>query len=144
MPINVPRTRPPGPPWCRGGGRAPSASSGGTYADNGRARQMAASGALACWAWIGSGLYLYSSSRETSVFSLSALAFLVVGMFAAAIVIGGGAYLAQRAAGKALVYVVGNPSRLVTVLISGLGVLMFAAEVWVCFRVATWVFHQVA
>jgi hypothetical protein len=27
-------------------------------------------------------------------------------------------------------------------LISGLGVLMSAAEVWVCFRVATWVFHQ--
>ncbi len=51
---------------------------------------------IASLVWIVSGLYLYTTSPTVSLFSLSAMGFLLIGFFAAPVVIGGAGYLLQR------------------------------------------------
>jgi len=57
---------------------------------------------IACSVWIASGVYLYATSPITSLFSLSAIGFFVLGPFAASLLIGRGAYLVQRGVAVAL------------------------------------------
>ncbi len=72
--------------------------------------QKASSSSLATIVFIVTGLYLFIADLGfSSLISLKALGFFIVGMFAAAIVIGVPAYLLQRATAKVLMKTVTNP-----------------------------------
>jgi len=72
--------------------------------------QKASSGGLATWVFIFSALYLFiSNGGVRSLISLKALAFLIVGMVSAALLIGIPTYLLQRAIGKILVKTTYDP-----------------------------------
>jgi hypothetical protein len=91
---------------------------------------------VACMVWIGSGLYLYLSTPGVSLFSLSALGFFLVGIFVAAIAIGGAGYLAQRTLAAMLVKTVGFPGPKMARVIMILGVLLFVGEIVVGYKFA--------
>lgn len=72
--------------------------------------QKASSGSLATIVFIISGLYLFLSNFGfSSLISLRALGFFVIGMFVAAIAIGIPAYLLQRVIGKAIMMTKTDP-----------------------------------
>ena len=72
--------------------------------------QKASSGSLATIVFIITSLYLFIANLGfSSLISLKAIGFFVIGMFTAAIVIGVPAYLLQRATGKVLMKTVTDP-----------------------------------
>ena len=106
-------------------------------------KQKETSGAVATFAWIGSGLYLYLTTPGASLFSWWALVFFMVGMFVAATVFGIAIYAIQRAIVKYLLFFIRVPTRGAAMGISALGWMLLVAEVVVIFFSASWVFHQI-
>ena len=92
--------------------------------------------------WIGSGLFLYLTTKDASLLSWSALVFFVVGMFAAATIFGVGFYLLQRAIGKALV-IVKTPTPSVATAIRAIGLVLLIIETVIIYVAASWVFHAI-
>ena len=91
--------------------------------------------------WLLSGLFLYISSASVTVLSLSAFLFIVIGIFAAAIVIGTPFAYAEilivRVASRYL------GARWAHLAIIAAGVVLLVAEVLGTFLVATWTFVHV-
>jgi hypothetical protein len=91
--------------------------------------------------WLLSGLFLYISSGVVTVLSLSAFLFIVIGMFAAAIVIGTPfAYAESLIVRSTRRYL---DTRWARLAIIATGVVLLVAEVLGTFLVATWTFVQV-
>jgi hypothetical protein len=91
--------------------------------------------------WLLSGLFLYISSASVTVLSLSAFLFIVIGIFAAAIVIG-----TPFAYAEILIVRVANRylgALWARLAIIAAGVVLLVAEVLGTFLVATWTFVQV-
>lgn len=99
--------------------------------------QKAGSGGLATWIFILSALYLFIfNGGFSSLFSLKAIAFLGIGMFAAALLIGIPTYLFQRAIGKILVKTIDDPlSPKAASRIKGIGVALMLLQIAVTFLV---------
>ena len=91
--------------------------------------------------WLLSGLFLYISSGAVTVLSLSAFLFIVIGMFAAAVVIGAPFGFAE----KLIVHTASRylGARWARIAIIAAGVVLLVAEVIGTFLVATWAFVQV-
>ena len=66
-------------------------------------------GKVATYVWIGSGIYFFVTSDEVSLFSWQAAGFIVIGMFAAAIIFGLLGYGIQRGIAKLLVKTMSDP-----------------------------------
>lgn len=132
----------------RGGGCAPCVhrfilTSGETMPAMDYTAQKESAGALATITWIGAGLYLYLSTNGASLFSWSALGFFVVGMFGAAIVFGIATHVLQRGIAKLLVLFIKAPSRGIARTVTGIGWILFIAQIVVITLTANWVFHQI-
>lgn len=99
--------------------------------------QKASSGSLATWVFIFSALYLFvSNGGFSSLLSLKAAVFFVVGMFVAAIAIGIPAYLLQRGAAKVLMKSIANPfSQDAVSKIKAIGVVLMLLQIVVTFFV---------
>jgi hypothetical protein len=104
--------------------------------------QNKTAGTWATMVWIGSGLFLYLTTKDASLLSWSALVFFVVGMFAAATIFGVGFYLLQRAIGKALV-IVKTPTPSVATAIRAIGLVLLIIETVIVYVAASWVFHAI-
>ena len=105
--------------------------------------QNKTAGTWATMVWIGSGLFLYLTTKDASLLSWSALVFFVVGMFAAATIFGVGFYLLQRGIGKALVKVVKTPTPSVATAIRAIGLVLLIIETVIIYVAASWVFHTI-
>ena len=105
--------------------------------------QNKTAGTWATMVWIGSGLFLYLTTKDASLLSWSALVFFVVGMFAAATIFGVGFYLLQRGIGKALVKVVKTPTPSVATAIRAIGLVLLIIETVIIYVAANWVFHAI-
>jgi hypothetical protein len=105
--------------------------------------QNKTAGTWATMVWIGSGLFLYLTTKDASLLSWSALVFFVVGMFAAATIFGVGFYLLQRGIGKALVKVVKTPTPSVATAIRAIGLVLLIIETVIIYVAASWVFHAI-
>ena len=92
-------------------------------------RDKEAHAQTACMVWILSGLYLYATTPGASLFSFSALGFFIIGANVASILMGRAGYLMRRAMAAVLVETVGFPGLKMAAAISGLGLLLFVAEV---------------
>ena len=105
--------------------------------------QKASSGSLANIVFIVTGLYLFIVNLGfSSLISLKALGFFLVGMFAAAIVIGIPAYLLQRAIGKVLMKTVTDPYSEATIKkIKFIGVILLLIQVAVTIVITKLVFQ---
>jgi hypothetical protein len=101
--------------------------------------QNRTAGTWATVVWIGSGLFLYLTTKDASLLSWSALVFFVVGMFAAATIFGVGFYLLQR--GVAKVFATPTPS--VATAIRAIGLVLFIIETVIVYVAASWVFHAI-
>jgi hypothetical protein len=106
-------------------------------------KQKHSAAALASIAFIISAIYLFiSKGGFGSLFSLKALAFVFVGMFAAALVIGMPAYYFQRGIAKILMKTISDPfSTKAVCTMQGIGVVIMITQVAVVFLV-TKVAHQ--
>jgi hypothetical protein len=102
--------------------------------------QNKTAGTWATVVWIGSGLFLYLTTKDASLLSWSALVFFVVGMFAAATIFGVGFYLLQRGIGKALVKVVKTPT---PTAIRAIGLVLLIIETVIIYVTARRVFHAI-
>ena len=91
--------------------------------------------------WLLSGLFLYISGGAVTVLSLSAFLFIVIGMFAAAIVIGTPFGFAENLIIRVASRYLG--ARWARLTIIAAGVVLLVAEVLGTFLVATWTFVQV-
>ena len=91
--------------------------------------------------WLLSGLFLYISSGVVTVLSLSAFLFIVIGMFAAAIVIGTPFAYAESLIVRSIRRYL--DTRWARFAIIAAGVVLLVAEVLGTFLVATWTFVQV-
>ncbi|MDP7668161.1 MAG: hypothetical protein QF738_08900 [Rhodospirillales bacterium] len=91
--------------------------------------------------WLLSGLFLYISSTAVTVLSLSAFLFIVIGMFAAAIVIGTPFGYAENLIVRATSRHLGARWARLAIIVAG--VVLLVAEVLATFLVATWTFVQV-
>jgi len=99
----------------------------------------------ATWVWVLSGIYFYSSSSTHSVLSMSALLFIVAGMFASALIFGALFQGLQR--GAVLVISKTVPRRTFDQYRGAVGLvgwLLLAGQIVVTFCVARWVFLQFA
>ena len=105
--------------------------------------QNKTAGTWATVVWIGSGLFLYLTTKDASLLSWSALVFFVVGMFAAATIFGVGFYLLQLGIGKALVKVVKTPTPSVATAIRAIGLVLLIIETVIIYVAASWVFHAI-
>ena len=105
--------------------------------------QNKTAGTWATMVWIGSGLFLYLTTKDASLLSWSALVFFVVGMFAAATIFGVGFYLLQRGIGKALVKVVKTPTPSVATAVRAIGLVLLIIETVIIYVAASWVFHAI-
>jgi len=105
--------------------------------------QNKTAGTWATMVWIGSGLFLYLTTKDASLLSWSALVFFVVGMFAAATIFGVGFYLLQLGIGKALVKVVKTPTQSVATAIRAIGLVLLIIETVIIYVAASWVFHTI-
>ena len=105
--------------------------------------QNKTAGTWATMVWIGSGLFLYLTTKDASLLSWSALVFFVVGMFAAATIFGVGFYLLQLGIGKALVKVVKTPTPSVATAIRAIGLVLLIIETVIIYVAASWVFHTI-
>lgn len=113
----------------------------GINSDKFYAEQKAVHGSVATFAWIGSALYLYLSPSDVGLFSVQAVIFIVVGMFAAAIVFGSVGYGLQRGIARALASSLGEiGSSAVAGLIVALGVVLMICEIVAVFWSASWLF----
>lgn len=101
-----------------------------------------AQGFWATVVWMGAGLYLYINTEGASLFSWSALVFILVGMFAALIVFGNAGY-----AFLSFETLLEEKMPAVAARVKSFdfirGWLAFAAETVVVFLAASWVFHQI-
>jgi hypothetical protein len=97
---------------------------------------------LAYMVWITAGFYLYVTSPGVSLFSLSAIGFLILGIFAAYVVMGRGGYLVQRAMAAALEKTVVFPGPITIVAITALCWLLFIGEVAVGYGLARAAFDR--
>ena len=105
--------------------------------------QNKTAGTWATMVWIGSGLFLYLTTKDASLLSWSALVFFVVGMFAAATIFGVGFYLLQLGIGKALVKVVKTPTPSVATAVRAIGLVLLIIETVIIYVAASWVFHTI-
>ena len=105
--------------------------------------QNKTAGTWATMVWIGSGLFLYLTTKDASLLSWSALVFFVVGMFAAATIFGVGFYLLQLGIGKALVKVVKTPTPSVATAIRAIGLVLLIIETVIIYVAASWVYHAI-
>jgi hypothetical protein len=103
--------------------------------------QNKTAGTWATVVWIGSGLFLYLTTKDASLLSWSALVFFVVGMFAAATIFGVGFYLLQRGLGKALVKLVKTPTP--NVASGSIAWVLLIIETVIIYAAASWVFHAI-
>jgi len=105
--------------------------------------QKASSGSLATIVFIITGLYLFIANLGfSSLISLKALGFFVVGMFVAAIVIGLPAYLLQRATGKVLMKTVTDPYSEITIKkIKFIGIILLLIQVVITIFITNLVFQ---
>ena len=107
-------------------------------------KQKEVHGKWATFAWIGSGLFLFLTTDDVSIWSWQSLVFFLVGMFAAAIIFGAAAYGVQRGIAKILAKTITRPTASIAGIISMIGIGLFVIETVVIFIVAKWVFHQIA
>lgn len=106
-------------------------------------KQKSTHGSLATFVWIGSGIYLFASSPDASVFSWQAAGFVFVGMFIAAVVFGWLGYGIDRGLSAVLLKVVSNePTGLGATAISLLGLILALFEAALIFFVAQVVFRS--
>ncbi len=105
--------------------------------------QNRTAGTWATVVWIGSGLFLYLTTKDASLLSWSALVFFVVGMFAAATICGVGFYLLQRGVDKVFAKVVKTPTPSVATAIRAIGLVLFIIETAIVYVAASWVFHAI-
>lgn len=104
-------------------------------------KQKETAGAFATFVWLISGIYLFISSPAARLFSLSALIFLVVGMFVAAVIFGMGLYAVQRLLAKGFMRMMpGSPTAGKAAFVQAFGLLLMAAEAVLIFMVASWIF----
>lgn len=101
-------------------------------------------GRLAAFAWIGSALFLYVTSASAEILSVQAAFFVLIGVFAAALVFGNAGYWLQRgvvhlAVRKLAAMSTGAAGRVIYVVGIGLTIL----EVTAVFFVARWAFRLV-
>lgn len=97
-------------------------------------------GKLATFVWIASGIYLFATSPKASFISWQSLVFFVVGMFVAAVVLGGVSYFIRT-----LLTDIGARIRLnpvIATVFAILGFVLLIADFVVGFLVARWAFHQ--
>jgi hypothetical protein len=99
-------------------------------------KQKEAHGKWATMVWIGSGIYLFATDPAAHFFSWQAIVFFIVGMFLAAIVFGGAAYVLQRLIAKVFMLVVREPSQGIAGLIGIIGIVLFIVET--VFLAAQW------
>ena len=92
--------------------------------------------------WITSGFYLYVTTPGVSLFSLSAIAFFIFGIFAASIVIARGGYLVQRAMAVTLEKTVVFPGPRTVIASTTLCWLLLVAEVVVAYEFAKAAFER--
>lgn len=86
-------------------------------------------GGFATYTWIGSGLYLFlADGGLRSLFTLKSIAFFVIGMFVAAIIFGGIAYLLRRTLARGFSRLL-SPSPATVVLLTILGFVLTAVDV---------------
>jgi hypothetical protein len=117
----------------------------GALAEKQREADKEAHAKWACMVWIASGLYLFLSTAGASLLSWPALAFFVPGLFFAALTVGVGGYMAQRALAAGLVATgiggqSGVPGPATTAVVSLLGLVLFIMETAVGYHVAKEVF----
>lgn len=106
--------------------------------DNFYDQQKKKHGDWAAMVWIGSGIYLFATDPAAHFLSWQALVFFIVGMFLAAIVFGGAAYVLQRLIGKVFMLVVREPSQGIAGLIGIIGIILFIVETIAVFLTARW------
>ena len=106
-------------------------------------KQKEGHGGSAAIVWIVSGLFLFFTTPGTSLFSVKALLFIVVGMFAAAIVLGGLTYLVQRGIAAILVRTIGFPGPKAIAAIQLLALILFVVNTAITVLAARFVFRQI-
>jgi hypothetical protein len=97
-------------------------------------------GTFAAVVWIVAGALLYNTEPEAKLFSWQTPVFFVLGMFAAAAVLGGLSYMGVRGLTYALVSakIVTAPTRRAAIGLTVAGYLIFAAQVVLIYVVAKW------
>jgi hypothetical protein len=105
--------------------------------------QNKTAGTWATMVWIGSGLFLYLTTKDASLLSWSALVFFVVGMFAAATIFGVGFYLLQRGLDKALAKIVKAPTPSMASATGSIAWVLLIIETVIIYLTARWVFHAI-
>jgi hypothetical protein len=99
------------------------------------------------WVWIVTGVYLFVTTQDVSLFSFSALVFLGAGMFAAVTVFAIGGYSLLRLVGITTVAMhrwkwVNVYSKRMDIVTRTLGFTIFAAEIACTVLGARWAFHK--
>ena len=102
----------------------------------------AIAGMIAAFAWLGSGLYLYLSTQPASLLSSSALAYLVVGMIAAALVFGIAIYWLNRGVATLLEQFVTTPLSSVVAAVTAVTWSLFLVEIIAIVLISRWVFFR--
>jgi hypothetical protein len=106
-------------------------------------KQKERAGGLATLVWLGSGIYLFLTKPGATLFSWTALGFLLVGAFAAAFVFGIVIYLLERGVAKIPVRIGGGPTASIAVGVRGLAWVLFLAEIGLVYLGASWTFDLI-
>lgn len=99
-------------------------------------KQKETYGGFATFAWIGSGVLLLFIDEKFFLFSWQALAYFLIGTFAAALLLGGAFYGTQRALAKMLALFISQPSSGAAAIVGLLGFLLMILQAVVAFLVA--------
>lgn len=97
-------------------------------------------GTFAAVVWIVAGALLYNTEPEARLISWQTPVFFVLGMFAAAAVLGGLSYVGVRGLTHALVTtkIVTAPTRRAEIGLTVVGYVIFAAQVALIYLIARW------
>jgi hypothetical protein len=97
----------------------------------------------ACWVWFISGAFLYlRSGGFAALFSVSAVIFIGLGMFASSLFIGGAFYLAGRVVLKLSMIWRRWPSGTEVAVLRSIGWILFVGEIVGTFSAARWAFYR--
>lgn len=105
--------------------------------------QKTTAGGFATFLWIIVGVYVFATTDSTSFLSWQAIVYFIPGIFAAAIVIGGGAYLLKRIVAQIFILVFSNFSSLVIFTVESIGLLIDITQIIVVYFIGKYVIMSI-